>query len=105
MMSKRYLLIRVASSVPLSKDQFAQALENSVRRNFGEIGLSRVDPRVVRYDADRSRGIVSCKGESSTELQTAVGLISEISGTPVVPLVLRVSGTIKAIGKRRPGSR
>ena len=104
-MSKRYLLVRIVSSSPLSKEQFANALTDSVRRNFGEIGLSRIDPRVIRYETEQSKAIVSCRAETSTELQAAISLILEISGTPIVPLVVRVSGTIKAVGKRKVKAR
>ena len=100
-MSKRYLLIRIVSSSPLSRDQFANAMTDSVRRNYGEIGLSRIDPRVIRYETEQSRAIVSCRAETSTDLQAAISLISEASGIPLVPLVVRVSGTIKAVGKRK----
>ena len=101
-MRKRYLLIKVVAEKPLSREQFGNALIDSVRRNFGEIGLSRIDPRLVRYDADRSRAIVSCKRERVAELQASMTLISEASGTPIVPLVFRVSGTIKALGRAEP---
>ena len=100
-MSKRYLLIKVASDKPLSRDQFRITLTDSVRRNFGEIGLCRIDPKVVRYDGTGSRAIVACRAGTVNELQAAVALISEASGTPIAPLVVGVSGTIKALGKRR----
>lgn len=101
-MSKRYLLIKIVSDKPLSRDQFRIALTDSARRNFGEIGLSRIDPKVVRYDGTESRAIVACRAGTSNELQAAVALISEASGSPIAPLVVGVSGTIKALGKRRP---
>jgi len=101
-MSKRYLLIKIASNKALSRDQFRIAVTDSVRRNFGEIGLSRIDPKVVRYDGTGSRAIVACRAGTATELQAAVALISDASGIPIAPLVVGVSGTIKALGKRRP---
>lgn len=100
-MSKRYLLVKVVSERPVSKEQFGGAVIDSVRRNFGEIGLSRIDPKVVRYDGTRSRAIVACRASAATELQAAVALISEATGMPIIPLVVGVSGTIKALGKRR----
>ena len=101
-MSKRYLLVKVVSENPLSREQFGNAVIDSVRRNFGEIGLSRIDPKLVRFDLDRSRAIVACRKGGETELQAAMALISDVSGTSFVALVLRVSGTIKALGNRKP---
>jgi RNase P/RNase MRP subunit POP5 len=101
-MSKRYLLVKVISAKPLSLDQFRLALTDSVRRYFGEIGLSKIDPKVVRYDGAGSRAIVACRANAANKLQAAVALISQASGTPITPLVVGVSGTIKALGSRRP---
>ena len=100
-MSKRYLLVKLVSERPMSREQFGDVMIDCVRRNFGEIGLSRIDPRIVRYDANESRAIVACKTGGATELQAAMALISEASGTPIVPLVVRISGTIKALGKKK----
>jgi RNase P/RNase MRP subunit POP5 len=100
-MSKRYLLVKVVSERPISRDQFGSAVIDSVRRNFGEIGLCKIDPRVVRYDGAESRAIVACRAGAASELQAAVTLISEASGTLIVPLVVAISGTIKALGKRK----
>lgn len=94
-------MVKVIAEKPLTREQFGNAVIESVRRNFGEFGLSRIDPRLVRYDSTRSSAIVACKQGGATELQAAVALISESSGERIVPLVLRVSGTIRSVGKRK----
>jgi RNase P/RNase MRP subunit POP5 len=86
----------------VSKEQFGTAVVDSVRRNFGEIGLSRIDPKVVRYDIARAQAVVACRAREAADLQAAVTLISEAAGTTIAPLVLRISGTIKALGRMRP---
>lgn len=99
-MPKRYLLMKLISEKPLSREQFGSAVTESVRKHFGEVGLSMIDPKVVRYDADRLRAIVACRRGGETELQAALALISTASDEAVVPLVVRVSGTIRALGKK-----
>jgi len=101
-MARRYLLVKVVSERPLSSEQFGTALIGSVRRCFGEVGLSRIDPKLVRFDPNQSEAIVACKRDGASELQAAIALISEASEVSIVPLVLRVSGTIKGLGKRKP---
>lgn len=101
-MSKRYLLVKLVSEKPVSREQFSSAVIDSVRRNFGEIGLCRIDPKVLRYDVASSRAIVACRAGRAGELQAAVTLISDASGTLVAPLVVGVSGTMRALGRRRP---
>jgi RNase P/RNase MRP subunit POP5 len=100
--SKRYLLVKVISERPISKEEFASAVVDSVRKNFGEIGLSSIDPKVIRYDGTRSKVILGCNSSAAAELQAAVALMFEASGAPILPLVVGVSGTIKALGKRSP---
>jgi len=100
-MSKRYLLVKVVADSPLSRDQFADALNETVRKNFGEFGLSRIGPNVVRYEQDKARAIIACKTEGASELHAAISLISEYKGASVVPLVVGVSGTMKALTRMK----
>ncbi len=100
-MSKRYLLIKLLAEKPLSREQFGEAVFDSVRRSFGEIGLARIEPRVVRYDGIKGRAIIACRRDGAGELQAALALMSNVGGMELVPLVLGVSGTIRALGKRR----
>jgi len=100
-MSRRYLLLRVICERPVSSEEFGTALINSVRRCFGEFGLSRIEPRLIRFNSEKLEVIVSCKRETMDELQAAIALISDLSGTPIIPLALSVSGTIKGLARRK----
>ena len=100
-MTRRYFLLKVVSDVSLSGEEFGKALSDSVQKHFGLLGLSRIDPRLIRFDSGRSQAIVACDKEGAQDLQTAIALISEISNAPVAPITLRVSGTIKGLRKRR----
>ena len=102
-MGRRYLLIKVVCETSLSDEQLLEALTNSVRKYFGEIGLARIDPRLIRFDHNRSTAIVSCSDGGLAQLESAVALISQYLEIPLAPLVLRVSGTIK--GLRKPSVR
>ncbi len=100
-MSKRYFLVKTISETPLSGDQFEIALVASVRRLFGEFGLARIHPKVVRFDETSSEATVACNTEGAEDLQAAIGLISGISETTVTAMTIRVSGTIKGLRKRQ----
>jgi RNase P/RNase MRP subunit POP5 len=73
----------------------------SVRKYFGEAGVSTIDPKLLRFDSRRSEAIIACQKKHEAELQAAVALIKEIAGSPIAPLILRVSGTIKSLVTRR----
>jgi RNase P/RNase MRP subunit POP5 len=69
----------------------------SVRKYFGEVGLSIIDPKLLRFDQTRSEAIVACQKNHETELQAALALMNEIAGSRIAPLTIRVSGTIKGL--------
>jgi RNase P/RNase MRP subunit POP5 len=98
-MSKRYLLVKTISEPPLSGEQFEIALITSVRKLFGEFGLARIHPRIIRFEERSCEAIVASNREGAEDLQTAIGLISNISETTVTAITIRISGTIKGLRK------
>lgn len=90
-------MVKVICERPLPKETLEAALANSVRRLFGDFGLARINPRVVRFDATRSRAIVACNKEGTEDLEAAIGLISEAT---ITALTLKVSGTIRGLRGR-----
>jgi len=100
-MTRRYLLVKVVCDRKLTNEQFHEALNNSARRYFGELGLSRIDPRIINFDAESSTAIVSCERTATSEFESAMALITGYAETPMSLLVLRVSGTVKGAARRK----
>jgi RNase P/RNase MRP subunit POP5 len=98
--TRRYFLVKIVPQQPVSEEQFGRALTDSVRRYFGEIGLCRIDPRLIRFDEKESRAVVSCRKEGAGEMEAAIGLISDVSGLAIAPITMKMSGTIKGLGRR-----
>jgi RNase P/RNase MRP subunit POP5 len=99
-LTRRYFLVKILSQQPVSEEQFGRALTDSVRRYFGEIGLCRVDPRLIRFDEKESRAVVACRKEGASEMEAAIGLISGLSGAATAPITMKMSGTIKGLGRK-----
>ena len=95
-MSRRYLLVQVCSRQPVTGDQFAEALATSILKHFGRVGLSRIDPKLIRFDSHASKAIVSCAKNSTDEMQAALALC-QIYGSESSAVSLKVSGTIKGL--------
>jgi RNase P/RNase MRP subunit POP5 len=100
-MSKRYFLVRVICERPLSGERFEGALVSSVRRLFGEFGLARIGPKVMRFEATDSEAVIACNKEGAEDLQAAIGLISHHAETTITAITMRVSGTIKGLGRKQ----
>jgi RNase P/RNase MRP subunit POP5 len=97
-MSRRYLLIKVCSTAAVTGEQFTQALTASILKYFGEVGLSRINPKLIRFD--ESKAIVAYAKDHAGEMQAALALICQIGDSEVSTLPLKASGTIKGLGKR-----
>jgi RNase P/RNase MRP subunit POP5 len=93
--------VKAISKHDLTRDQFELDLMSSVRRLFGEFGLARIAPKLVRFDASRSEAILACNKEGAEDLQAALGLISGTSETAVIALTVRISGTLKGLKRRQ----
>lgn len=93
--------MKAISERGLTQERFELDLMSSVRRLFGEFGLARIAPKVVRFDAPRSEAIVACKKEGAEDLEAAIGLLSGTSEMAIIALTMRVSGTIKGLRRKQ----
>ena len=100
-MARRYVLVKIVCDRKLTDEQFREVLNNAARRYLGEFGVSRVDPRIVKFDAESSTVIVSCERSTTSELESALALVTGYAEGSMSLLVLRVSGTVKGAAKGR----
>jgi len=99
-MTRRYILVKVVYDRKITNEQLDEALNSSAKRYFGEVGLSRIDPRIIRFDADSSTAIISCERNATPEFGAAIALITTYAEAPMSILPLRVSGTVKGAARR-----
>lgn len=99
--TRRYFLLKVFSKQPMSADQVGMAVTDSVRKYFGEIGLTRIEPKLIRFDSTRSEAVVASRKEGAEEFQAAIALISGRSTNGITPITLRISGTIKGLRRKK----
>jgi len=97
--AKRYILVKIVYERTLTKEQFHEAVANSVKQYFGELGLSRIDPRIMKFDVESLTAVISCERSATSELESALSLVTGYAEMPISLLVLRVSGTIKGAAK------
>jgi RNase P/RNase MRP subunit POP5 len=85
----------------ISAQLFEAVLIGSIRRLFGDFGLARIDPKVVRFDATRLEAVLACNSDRVEDLQAAIGLISDTPESKMTVLASRVSGTIKGLRRKQ----
>ena len=81
----------------MTEEQFAKATTASILTYFGEIGLSRIAPKLIRFDSRRSSAVLGFAKDYVVEMQAALALIGQIGETDASILPLRMSGTIKGV--------
>ena len=94
---RRYLAISLEGSDVYSEQEVSTALLNAVRELFGDYGVSGLQPRLIEFDEETSRGIVRCSRSHTREMRAVLALITEISNREAAVRVMAVSGTIKSL--------
>jgi RNase P/RNase MRP subunit POP5 len=90
--------IKIWSLVTVTEEQFAQALTASIVKYFGEVGLSRIAPKLIRFDSRRSSVVVAFAKDHMVEMQAALAFIRQVGESEALVLPLKTSGTIKGLG-------
>ncbi len=96
---RRYLALKIVSEAPFSEMTVLEALEGSVKRSFGEVGLSKLNLRLINFDTSTRRAIVRCNHSNMEELRFAASLIRTIAEEPCVVFSECASGTLKSLGQ------
>lgn len=95
----RYLGFKILSSTPIGKREVDEGIRRSIAELFGAYGLSRIEPKVIEYDEERSMGILRCNRPHLPMLRASLASITSIGRDPAALFVLRVSGTLKSLRK------
>jgi RNase P/RNase MRP subunit POP5 len=95
------MFVKVNCEHKISDQQLHETMNGSIRRYFGEVGLSRIDPKIIEFNTNSSTAILSYERAAAADFETSMALITKESDLPMTVLVLRVSGTVKAIRRQR----
>ena len=101
----RYLLVEVVSDRNVSGEDLRLALEGVGKSFFGSVGLLQVSPKILRYDPIRGEAILKCRVESLDKVRSTVALLTQVSDQPAAAFVVRSSGTIRALTKKKASHR
>jgi len=101
---KRYITFRIYAQAPVSYDDMAGAVLNSILNWTGEKGFSLSNIRIIRnlWNGKRQQGWLACTPKAVNDIRMALALIHQIGDSRVIFQVLRVSGTIKS-GREKVG--
>jgi ribonuclease P/MRP protein subunit POP5 len=97
----RYILFKLISQEPVEYSDFEQAIWHTLLELYGESGVSKMSFRLVRnmYDERGQAGVAKCNHASVPQVVAGLGLVSRLGESKVVAKILKVSGTLKGLGK------
>ena len=101
---RRYLALKIEGEGSLQQKEVADALWNAVLRLFGEVGLSQAGLYLVNFDSEKNRAVLRCSHRALSLVRAAVASVTKIGDVPAAVHVLRVSGTLKALGRKTHSS-
>jgi len=94
---RRYLALSIDGGDAYSEQEVSDALHQAVRELFGDYGVSCLQPKLIEFDEETSKGIVRCSRSHTREMRAALALITEISNSDAAVRVMGASGTIKSL--------
>ena len=98
----RYVRFQVLSDEPIEYSDLDAALWNTALDFYGERGVAGMDLWLVKnlYDSSKQIGIVRCAHTAVPAVLACMGLLARLGDMRVAVKILKVSGTIKGLGKR-----
>ncbi|MDO8510695.1 MAG: Rpp14/Pop5 family protein [Nanoarchaeota archaeon] len=96
---KRYVLFEIQAAKAFSLPDVAEAIEASLQRFLGELGLAKASPMLVKekWNEKKQRLVIKVNHDYVDELKSAIILNKKIKNTPVLIRSIVVSGTLKKI--------
>ena len=103
--SKRYLLVRFITKDAATTKVIEQTVRHSVEDLLGKLGSAEMNVRLIGFQESDGKAVFRCKSGSVERLRAALALVTHVDGNPAAAMVLRSSGTIKALKVRIPRRR
>ncbi len=98
---KRYIKFQIISEEPIEYADLEAAIWNTCLDFFGEYGVSQTSIWLIKnlYEDKNQIGIIKCNNKSLGRTISCLGIISRLGDIRIIVKILKVSGTIKGLGK------
>jgi len=94
---KRYILFEIISDSDIGNDSVENAIKNSIKKLFGEFGLSEANPKLLRELSKNKVYTLQIDHKYIQKVKVAMASIIEINKKPVIFKTIKVYGTLKKI--------
>ncbi len=97
---KRYILLKLSSSVPLVQRDVVSAVLSKQAELFGTVGLAKQKIGVVSFDPKTGFCVVKSELSQLQDAKAGLLFLNRVGNTIVVPEIQKVSGSIAALRKK-----
>ena len=94
---KRYISFKLDSEKTLPEKEAKSAVWDKLLQLYGEIGCAEAKFWIMSFDPKKGEGILRSGLESVERAKAGLLLLDKVGKTPVIPVILGVSGTIKSL--------
>ena len=94
------MLVKFLTRDPASSKVVEQAVYRSIDDMLGKFGSADTKARMIGFDETTGKAVFRCKTGSAENLRAVLALMTEMHGKPAAAMVVRSSGTIKALRVR-----
>jgi len=101
----RYLLVRIDCSESFDSKQLMDVIWSAVLRLFGEYGASKCGLALIDFDAEKKLAVLRVAHKEVGTIRAALASIVKINEKPAALHVQSVSGTIKALHKKKQSNK
>lgn len=100
---QRYVGFQIISEHPIIYSDLDAALWNITLDYYGEYGVASMDLWLVKnlYSGKEQIGVLRCDHKAVPAVISCLGLIDRLGDSRVAVKILKVSGTIKGLRKKR----
>jgi len=95
-LKKRYILFELRGP-DMEEEKLKRAIYAEALKFFGELGLSKVALKLVKYDPSKKKGVLRCERAHLDEVLGFLALVSSLGDLEVRLIAGRSSGTLKAL--------
>ncbi len=96
-MRRRYIAVQIDSENAIDGRDFYDAVWNSILRLFGEHVASQTALSLIGFDPQANQATMRCSHTALDPVRAAIVAVSEIRNERIIPQILLVSGTLKAL--------
>lgn len=94
---KRYIALKIDNPQLVDERLLMRAIWDKIYELFGEVGASQTALSKIQYDKNHGIIILRCSHKKLDETVAAVAALTEIDNSLIVPQVIAISGTLKAL--------